>query len=131
MSFKLLGKRTDNPLPEHDSKLDLANEFNNYFKDKIDTIMMNLRPSENNPIDPRYIESHQTTDVKFDEFSLIEVDKIKTIVRSAPLKSCELYPLPISLLKEHLDVIAPALKDLVNNSMKSGQMSTNLKEALL
>ena len=131
MSFKLLGKRTDNPLPEHDSKLDLANKFNNYFKDKIDTIMMNLRPSENNPIDPRYIESHQTTYVKFDEFSLIEVDKIKTIVRSAPLKSCELDPLPISLLKEHLDVIAPALKDLVNNSTKSGQMSTNLKEALL
>ena len=131
MSFKLLGKRTDNPLPEHDSKLDLANEFNNYFKDKIDTIMMNLRPSDNNPIDPRYIESHRTTDVKFDEFSLIEVDKIKTIVRSAPSKSCELDPLPVSLLKEHLDVIAPALKDLVNNSTKSGRMSTNLKEALL
>ena len=34
MSFKLLGKVIDNPLPEHDSKLDLANEFNNYFKDK-------------------------------------------------------------------------------------------------
>ena len=131
MSFKLLGKMTDNPLPEHDSKLDLPNEFNNYFKDKIDTIMVNLRPSDGNPIDPKYIESHQTTDVKFEEFSLIEEDKIKTIVRSAPSKSCELDPLPISLLKEHLDVIAPALRDLVNNSMKSGKMSTNLKEALL
>ena len=92
MSFKLLGKMTDNPLPEHDSKLDLANEFNNYFKDKIDTIMMNLRPSDGNPIDPKYIESHRTTDVKFEEFSLIEEDKIKTIVRSAPSKSCELDP---------------------------------------
>ena len=126
-----MGKMTDNPLPEHDSKLDLANEFNNYFKDKIDTIMMILRPSDGNPIDPKYIESHRTTDVKFEEFSLIEEDKTKTIVRSAPSQSCELDPLPISLLKEHLDVIAPALRDLVNNSMKSGKMSTNLKEALL
>ena len=130
MSFKLLGKATDNPLPEHNSKLDLTNEFNNYFKDKIDTIMMNLKSRDDNQIDPKYIESHQTTDVKFEEFSLIEEDTIKAVVRSAPLKSCELDPLPISLLKEHLDVIAPALRDLVNNSMKSGIMSTNLKEAL-
>ena len=34
MSFKLLGKVIDNPLPKHDSKLDLANEFNNYFKER-------------------------------------------------------------------------------------------------
>ena len=129
--LKLLGKVTDNPLPEHNSKLDLTNEFNNCFKDKIDTIMMNLKSSDDNPIDLKYIESHQTTDVKFEEFSLIEEDTIKAIVRSAPSKSCELDPLPISLLKEHLDVIAPALRDLVNNSMKSGIMSTNLKEALL
>ena len=121
MSFKLLGKMTDNPLPEHDSKIDLTNDFNNYFKDKIDTTMMNLQLSDDN----------QNTDVKFEEFLLIEEDAIKTIVRLAPSKSCELDPLPISLLKEHLDVIAPALRDLVNNSMKSGIMSTNLKEALL
>ena len=131
MSFKLLGKMTDNPLLEHDSKLDLTNDFNNYFKDKIDTIILNLQSSDDNPIDSKYIESHRTTDVKFEEFSLIEEDTIKTIVRSAPSKSCELDPLPISLLKEHLAVIAPALRDLVNNSMKSGIMSTNLKEALL
>ena len=131
MSFKLLGKMTDNPLPEHGSKLDLTNDFNNYFKDKIDTIMMNLQSSDDNPTDPKYIESHRTTDVKFEVFLLIEEDTIKTIVRSAPSKSCELDPLPIPLLKEHLDVIAPALRDLVNNSMKSGIMSTNLKEALL
>ena len=130
MSFKLLGKMTDNPLPEHNSKLDLTNDFNNYFKDKIDTIMMNLQSSDDNPIDLKYIESHQTTDVKFEEFLLIEEDTIKTIVWSAPSKSCELDPLPISLLKEHLDVIAPALRYLVNNSMKSGIMLTNLKEAL-
>ena len=112
-------------------KLDLANDFNNYFKDKIDIIMMNLQSSDDNQIDPKYIESNLTTDVKFEEFSLIEEDTIKTIVRSAPSKSCKLDPLPISLLKEHLDVIAPALRDLVNNSLKSGIMSSNLKESLL
>ena len=63
MSFKLMGKVIDNPLPEHDSKCDLTNQFNNYFKDKIDTIMTNLKPSDDNPIDPKYIESHKTTDV--------------------------------------------------------------------
>ena len=62
---------------------------------------------------------------------LIEEHTIKAIVRWAPSKSCELDPLPISLLKEHLDVIAPALRYVANNSLKSGIMSTNLKEALL
>ena len=55
MSFKLLGKVIDNPLAKHDSKLDLANEFNNYFKDKIDTIMMDLKASDDNQIDLKYI----------------------------------------------------------------------------
>ena len=55
MSFKLLGKVIDNPLPKHDSKLDLTNEFNNYFKDKIDIIMMYLKPSDDNQIDQKYI----------------------------------------------------------------------------
>ena len=64
-------------------------------------------------------------------FSLIEEDTIKAIDRLAPSKSCELEPLPIFLFKEHLDVIATVLRDLINNSMKSGIMSTNLKEALL
>ena len=126
MSFKLLGKMTDNPLLEHNSKLDLANDFNNYFKDKIDIIMTNLQSSDDNQIDPKYIESNRKTDVKFEEFSLIKEDTIKTIVRSSPSKSCELDSLPISLLKQHLDVIAPALRDLVNNSVKSGIMSSNL-----
>ena len=93
--------------------------------------MMNLKPSDNNPIDLKYIESCKTTDVKFEEFSLIEEDTIKAIVRLAPSKSCELDTLPISLLKEYLDVTAPALRDLVNKSMKSSIMSTNLKDALL
>ena len=48
--------------------------------------MMDLQSSDNNPTDPKYIESHQTTDVKFEEFLLIEEDTIKTIVRSAPIK---------------------------------------------
>ena len=131
MSFKLLGKVIDNPLPKHDSKLDLANEFNNSFKDKIDTIMMDLKPSDDNQSDQKYIESHKTTDVEFEEFSLVAEDTIKAIVRSAPSKSCELDPYQYLYLKKHLDVITSALRDLVNNSIKSGIMSTNLKEALL
>ena len=86
MSFKLLGKMTDNPLPEHNSKLDLGNDFSNYFKDKIDTIMMNLQSSDDNPIDLKYIESHRTTDVKFEEFLLIEEDTIKNNSQVSPIK---------------------------------------------
>ena len=56
---------------------------------------------------------------------------MRTIIKSAPTKSCENDPLPTSLLKEHIDAILTPLTKIVNTSLRNGEFSDNLKEALL
>ena len=38
----------------------------------------------------------------------------------SPSKSCELDPLPTSLIKENIDIFVPYITDIVNNSLRSG-----------
>ena len=56
---------------------------------------------------------------------------MRTIVKSAPTKSCENDPLPTSLLKEHLDATLTPLTKIVNTSLRNGEFSDNCNEALL
>ena len=65
------------------------------------------------------------------EFMEIGEEELRTIIKSAPTKSCENDPLPTSLLKEHLDAILTPLTKIVNTSLRNGEFSDNLKEALL
>ena len=78
----------------------LANEFHQFFKDKVQKIIDNLAPTEDNPTDQQYLESDYTTDKRFREFIPVNSDKIAKIIRTAPPKLCELDPVPSKILKE-------------------------------
>ena len=58
-------------------------------------------------------------------------EDIVEIVKSSAAKVCELDPIPTKLVKEHIGVIAPVLANIVNVSFQKGEVSKNLKEALL
>ena len=90
----------------------LANEFNQFFKDKVQKIMDNFVRTEDNPTDQQYLESDYTTDRRFREFIPVNSDKIAKIIRTAPPKSCELDPVPSKILKQ-------VCKDI----WKSGEMT--------
>ena len=81
--------------------------------------------------DRSLLESLPQTDCKFTEFKEIGEEELRTIIKSAPTKSCENDPLPTSLLKEHLDAILTPLTKIVNTSLRNEEFSDNLKEALL
>ena len=109
----------------------LADEFNQFFKDKVQKIMDNLAPTEDNPTDQQYLESDYTTDKRFREFIPVNSDKIAKIIRTAPPKSCELDPVPSKILKQVCEDISPLIATIVNTSLTSGVFSGNLKNALL
>ena len=118
--------------PEANSDVELANGFNEFFKTKIDKIMDNLHSTDDKiACDRSLLESSPQTDCKFMEFRDIVEEELRTIIKSAPTKSCENDPLPMSLLKEHLDAILTPLTKIVNTSLRNGEFSDNLKEALL
>ena len=81
--------------------------------------------------DRSLLESSPQTDCKFTEFRETGEEELRTIIKSAPTKSCGNDPLPKSLLKEHLDAILTPLTKIVNTSLRNGEFSDNLKEALL
>ena len=56
---------------------------------------------------------------------------VKEITCSAPAKSCELYPISTSLLKVHIEVLAPIITNIVNSSFEVRIFSDVLKDALL
>ena len=71
--------------PTDDKQL-LANEFNEFFVTKVWTIMSNLQPSDDNPIDPTYIESDYLTKVRFNTFQKVTEDQIAKPVQKSTTK---------------------------------------------
>ena len=59
------------------------------------------------------------------------IDDIKEVIRTVPPKHCKLDPLPINIMKEHMDVLANYIVKIVNSSFDTGYFSDKLKEAIL
>ena len=127
----LLFHNDPSPLPPIKNNKALANEFNQFFKDKVQKIMDNLVPTEDNLTDQQYLESDYTTDKRFREFIPVNSDKMAKIIRTAPPKLCELDPVPSKILKQVCEDISPLIATTVNTSLTSGVFSDNLKNALL
>ena len=58
-------------------------------------------------------------------------DEIKNIIMYSPSKSCDLDPLPTTLLKACIDVLALIITEIVNCSLRLGSASKALKMAHL
>ena len=98
----LTGTKVVNPLPEHNDSEQLANEFADFFMEKIRKIRNSL---DTYPI----FNPHGPVKASFDSFKPVSIDDIVRLVRSMPTKSCESDAIPTSLLKEILPELAPTL----------------------
>ena len=54
---RLLFRKEQPPLPKAETDYVLAEQFSEFFKDKINTIMTQLQPTEAGQVIPNYIES--------------------------------------------------------------------------
>ena len=53
------------------------------------------------------------------------------IINSASAKSCELDPIPTTLLYENLDILLPAITNIINTSLTTGIVPRYLKTAIV
>lgn len=123
---RLLHRKKPTPLPEHRSAQQLANRFCNFFHKKIVDIRTHLDdlvvPSMPDvPIKPRRSDLTQ--------FVPTTPEELLKIIRRSPAKSCGLDPMPTSLLVEHADALLPAITEIVNLSLTSGEFPAQLKIA--
>ncbi len=92
---KLCSSNTSKILPSHDSEEKLANDFANFFRDKIERVkdkLDNISRPDSIPETPL----HQST---FCKFAIVSEEEVRNIVMKAPSSSCQADCIPTWLLK--------------------------------
>ena len=123
----LLHQSAETPLPITDSLQDLANEFNDFYVEKIANIRSGFATSDSQDY---ALEDVQVT-CKFSAFTILTQDEVKKLVACAPCKSCPSDPIPTNLLKQCIDEINPILTEIINGSLSEGLFPESFKEATI
>ena len=121
----ILGKSRSSPLPSTFDSDDLPNVFSDYFTEKIRTIRNNFPPPNLTACPDTSFAGNPllTFESVTDEFVL-------KIINSASAKSCELDPIPTTLLYENLDILLPTITN-INTSLTTGIVPPDLKTAIV
>ncbi len=117
----------ENPLPSHESIEKLANDFGNYFIQKIEAIRHEIDAQQANPPD---FPSAPTCDT-FSTFRTLSQSEVRKLVMESKTTSCELDPIPTALLKDSIDIILPVLTRMINLSLQTGVFPDEWKLALI
>ena len=124
LASSLMGVMKENPLPECDTKEDLANQFADFFITKI----QNIRDK----FDSLPVYDHKdSSPPKLSKFEPLREKEVRQIIKAMPSKCCDLDVIPTSLLKEALELLLPTLTKLVNLSLAEGVFSEEWKIALM
>ena len=91
--FHTILRRNDPlPLPPTTCDKTLANDFNNFFVEKIDKIMSFLSFREIGPDSSVYLETNYTTKQKATKFELTTITAVPELIMKSQAKMCELDP---------------------------------------
>ena len=127
--------QTDKILPPDADALKLANDMGDYFVRKITAIRSKLMASTQ--ASPSAVQESDsttalevTTDFSFSEFASLTEEDVKNLGLACK-KSCDLHPLPSSILSIHLDHLLPVITKTINLSLKTGRLADEWKNALV
>lgn len=128
---RLLGCCTEERYPPYTEPGKLANDFGQFFIRKIENIrteldnMDSLDPSEDTSI------SRTFTGSPLFEFKLISTNSVKKLITCSPSKSCDLDPVPTSLVKECQEQLYSPILSIINASLQEGYFPDSWKRALV
>ena len=123
-------RKPDKLYPSCTSASDLANNFANFFTEKIATIKEQIVSRVT--FSPTVILfDTPKLDCELTTLSLTMVKELSEIIGKTASKSCCLDPLPSRLLVPHLNDVLPVICKMVNLSPETGSLPPSLKEAVL
>ena len=118
-------------LPEvYGCDMDLANDFNKFFNNKINTIRSNFNNST------VHTSNNISTDNDFNDstclynFRPCNTEEISSIIKSSGITVSPADIFPSCLLADNIDILLPRITDLVNLSLSTGSID-GLKEAII
>ena len=114
-------------MPSHKSQRDLANTFNRFFISKIE----NIRAASTNDATSQSCLCPNVDVPVLEFFHPTTEDEIRKLVMSSPSKHCNLDPIPTWILKYHIDILLPAITNIVNLSLESSIFPQLFKSAMV
>ena len=112
---KILHRSSVAVLPDYTNKTDLANTFCKFFYDKILKIRSTLQSSI-----PSSVTRPNSTKNTLSSFTPVSEEELLKMLKSSPSKSCDLDPIPTSLVKECADILITPITKIVNYSITEG-----------
>ncbi len=129
---KLLHQKSEPLLPSHDCPQELANRFADYFSNKILKIRSELESIKSEATNIHVNQNATPRPKKFlSDFPRTSEEEVLKLIKSSPSKSCALDPMPTWLLKDCTGVLLPVITKIVNLSLSSCTMPSQLKNAIL
>ncbi len=134
--FRTLNQLTNKgnkSLPDSDDHCELANNFCQFFKDKVKNIQRIIDDRSSNISSPTDSSTTSAADqvqtCTLSEFCEVTEDELLKIIMNCPTKSCALDPMPTWLLKQHIPTVIPSLTKIVNTSITTGSFPSSLGTA--
>ena len=124
MSNQLLNRKKSSPLPPHTCSQSLALLFSKFFHSKINNICSGFTPDVTTPLPDE-------TSMILCSFKQTTAEEIQRILQSIPPKSCDLDPIPTSLLKDCMSTFATIIAEIVNLSFQQASVPSSLKLAYI
>ena len=121
---ELTGTKSENPMPSAESDHSLAENFADFFMNKINKIRESLEDYE------CYVPEERDTSL-LHNFQELTTDEVKKLIMELQTKSCELDKLPTHILKMHINELLQTITNLVNQSLKQGIFPSQWKQAIV
>ena len=90
-----------------------------------------MRQNRDNTLSPRVPTVAPDIATPLAQFSPVSEKEVHNILKKTAQKTCELDPLPTSLLYENTDLLLPALTNIINRSLLSGEVPSEFKTAVV
>ncbi len=123
---RLLGKEKNHALPKAETDDALVTSFNDFFSDKINKIMSGFPPCSEDEHD-----AEQFSGSMLECFQLLSEAQVLKIIEESNPTTCELDPIPTSLLRELTDVLLPVITSIMNTSLQTGTVPKDFKSAVV
>ena len=122
--LEITGSQPSNPLPNPISE-SIAEEFANYFIDKINKICSDL---DKHGI---YKPSHMSVNQKLSNFKPMTNDHVIRIINSMTTKTCESDPINTTIFKKVAHFIIDEITAIINISLLDGVFANQWKNAIV
>ena len=115
----MLDKKDERVLPTHTDPVQLANEFNHFYIDKIEKLRKSIPQTK----EPMITEPKVFDGEKLNQFAPTTIDEVTQIIKEFGMKTSSEDPLPHGVFHMVKAELIPLLVELVNKSLEEGSMA--------